>query len=182
MLVQCAQVCWGRGEDAWGTDQRLVFALYMHMCVWLCTHGISYYRPQHPIFLPFSSSIQWDPHSVSTPGLSCPAVHSCEKQRSAERDICSVRECPNNSWPFNHSGFGLCGICGVSQSVLATLVINSFISVVLFSVRSNYHNAACNNSVLSTSSWLLLENNIFLCVYREKHNVMCFLCPYFSLE
>lgn len=64
---------------------------------------------------PFFSFSHWDPHTLSPPGLSCSSVHSYEKQHSAERDICSVRECPNYSWLFNHSGFGLCGICGVSH-------------------------------------------------------------------
>lgn len=126
--------------------------LYMHMCVIVHTWYIVL-QATASNRLPFSCAIQRDPHSVSPPGLSCPAVHSSEKQRSAERDICSVRECPNYSWPFNHSGFGLRGICGVSHKYAsATLVNGSFIIIVLYSVPPNYHNS---NSVQSNSSWSL---------------------------
>lgn len=134
VIVVCSCVL-GEGREAWGIDQHL-FAY----CETLHYIRILYYRPQHPIFFPSSPSTQWDPRSVSPPGLSCPAVRSCKKQRSAERDICSVRECPNYSWSFNHSGFGLSGICGVSHKCAsATLVNGSFIIVVLYSVPPNYH-------------------------------------------
>lgn len=127
------------------------FALYMHVCD--CAR-ILYYRPQHPIFFP-SSLPNETPTPVSPPGLSCPAAQSCKKQRSAERDICSVRECPNYSWSFNHSGFGLRGICGVSHKCAsATLVNGSFIIVVLYSVPLNYQKKQQFCS-LSTSSWWL---------------------------
>lgn len=69
------------------------------------------------------------PQSAPPPALSWPTTYSCEERRRAERDICSLRECPNYSWSFNHSGFGLGGICGVSHKCApATLVNGSFIN------------------------------------------------------
>ncbi len=150
-------MCFGGGSGGLGHWSELVrlCIIYVRACVIVHTWYIVLQATASSLPL-FSSSIQWDPHSVSPPGLSCPAVHSCEKQRSAERDICSVRECPNYSWPFNHSGFGLCGICGVSHKCASAALVNgSFITVVLYSVPPNYHNTAHNNPVLSTSCWLL---------------------------
>lgn len=89
--------------------------LHTHICACAC---VAYSRPKRSIF---RSSLPANGTGVlvSPPSLSCPAVHS------AERDICSVRECPNYSWSFNHSGFSLCGICGAShKSVTATLFIS----------------------------------------------------------
>lgn len=48
----------GEGQESWGTDQRVCAYCetlhYICICVciyvWLCTHSILYYRPQHPIF------------------------------------------------------------------------------------------------------------------------------------
>lgn len=98
-------------------------ASHTHICACTC---IVYSRPKRSIFrssLPANGTTA----PVSPPGLSCPAVHS------AERDICSVGECPNYSWSFNHSGFGLCGICGASHKrVTATLVNGCFISVLYY--------------------------------------------------
>lgn len=111
------------------------FPVYLHACVWSCTHGVLYYRPQHPVLLPSSETPTPFLHQ---PYLS-PSVHSCKKQRSAERDICSVRECPNYSWPFNHSGFGLCGICGASHKCATAILVNGtfIIAVVLHFVPPN---------------------------------------------
>lgn len=127
-----AYVFWGRV----GRPEALISAwvhtvrVCMYKCSCLCdgAHMVAYIVLQTAVsnLLPFSSS-------VSPSGLSSPAVHSCEKQCLAERDICSVRECPNYSWPFNHSVFGLRGICGVShRRTTATLVNGSFIAVVLY--------------------------------------------------
>lgn len=125
-------VCFlGGGQEASHIDQQLVnifwdFALHMHVSDCAC---IVYYRPKHSIFSSSLPANETTEH-ISPPGLSCPAVHSCEEQHSAERDICSVRECPNYSWSFNHSGFSLHGICGVSHKcVTATLVNGRFIRV-----------------------------------------------------
>lgn len=114
------------GQWDWGIDQHLqgiVRVGIIYARVWLCTRVILYFRPHDPIFFSCPLLSNKTPHSVSPPGLSHTAIHSC-KEHSAKRDICSVRECPNYSWPFNHSGFGLRGICGVSHKcVSATLVV-----------------------------------------------------------
>lgn len=134
---------WGRvgeGSRHWSALMCILWDFALCICtrVWLCTHGILYYRPQHPIFRPSPPPYSETPTPLLHQAYLCPAVHSCEKQRSAERDICSVRECPNYSWPFNHSGFGLRGICGVSHKCASdTLVNGSFITVVLCSVPPN---------------------------------------------
>lgn len=44
----------GEGHEARSIDQCILCMLWDHyicMCVWLCTRGILYYRPQHPIFI-----------------------------------------------------------------------------------------------------------------------------------
>lgn len=133
VIVVCVCFLGGRGRHkAWEIDQHLCAcalwdsALYMHMRD--CAHTL-YNRPQHPVFLPFFSSAQREPQSAPPPALSWPTTYSCEERRRAERDICSLRECPNYSWSFNHSGFGLAGICGVSHKCApATLVNGSFIN------------------------------------------------------
>lgn len=161
MLVQCAHVFWGRVRRLEALISACVHfvrlcIIYALVCVIVHTwHTVL--QATESNLPPFSSSIQWDPHSVPPPGLSCPAVHSWEKQRLAERDICSVRECPNYSWPFNHSGFGLRGICGVSHKCAsATLVKWHFhYCCVFYSVPPNYHKTALKNSVLS-SRWSIL--------------------------
>lgn len=159
MLVQCAHCCFGGGSGGSRHWSVLVCILRLrivrahvcdcaHMVYCITGHSVQSSSPLllHPMRPPLCFSTS----------LSFPAVHSCEKQHSAKRDICSVRECPNYSWPFNHSGFGLRGICGVSHKCAsATLVNGSFITVVLYSVPPNYHNATCSNSVLSTSGWSL---------------------------
>lgn len=137
VIVVCSCVL-GEGWEASGIDQHLcVYCETLHyLCMCVIVHAYCITDHNLPSFF---SSIQWDPDSFSPPGLSCPAVHSCEKQREAERDICSLRECPNYSWSFNHSGFGLCSICGVSHKcVSATLVNASFITVVFNSVPPNH--------------------------------------------
>lgn len=97
---------------------------WYYICTCVIVHTCyTVFQATRSNLLLLSSSIKQDPHSVSPPGLSHTAIHSC-KEHSAKRDICSVRECPNYSWPFNHSGFGLRGICGVSHKcVSATLVV-----------------------------------------------------------
>lgn len=142
MLLLCACVFWGRVgrlEALIGTCLRIVRLYIIYALVWLCTHVVLQAKASN--LSHSSSSTQWDPHSVFPAGLSRPAAHSCKKQHSAERDICSVRECPNYSWSFNHSGFGLRGICGVSHKCeSATLVNGSFIMIVLlYSAPPNYH-------------------------------------------
>lgn len=59
-------------------------------------------------------STRWD---FGPAALPCAAIHASKERRrqQPEGDICSLRECPNYSWSFNHSGFGLGGICGVSH-------------------------------------------------------------------
>lgn len=103
------------GEGWWGGGggvlEALIIGIYACMCD--CMHVLLDNRPKHPklsLLLLFSKIPALFLHH-----LIFPALHSCEKKHSAERDICSLRECPNYSWPFNHSGFGLCGICGVSH-------------------------------------------------------------------
>lgn len=149
MFMQWAYVL-GEGQEVWGIETGCCLST----CVWLWTHHIVL-QTQLPIFL-LSPLLTNEVHTVFPAGLSFPAVHSCEKKHSAERDICSVRECPNYSWPFNHSGFGLCSICGVSHKCAPATVVNgSFVMIVLFHVPPNYHSTEYNNHVLLTSSsWL----------------------------
>lgn len=57
MLVQCAYVFWGRVRRLEALIRLCVHIvrlciIYACVCVWLCTHGVLYYRPQHPIFFP----------------------------------------------------------------------------------------------------------------------------------
>lgn len=59
----------------------------------------------------------------------CAAIHpSEERRRRAEGDICSLRECPNYSSSFSHSGFGLGGICGVSHECETAALVCVFFS------------------------------------------------------
>lgn len=101
--------------------------VYAH--AWLCMHSAIQAAASH---LPLFSPIHWDPQPVPT---SLIVSSRSFLRRAAEGDICSVRECPNYSWSFNHSGFGLCSICGVSHKCApAALVNGSFMNVVLCSV------------------------------------------------
>lgn len=57
MLVQFAYVFWGRVRRLEALISLCVhiarlWIIYACVCVWLCTHGVLYYRPQHPIFFP----------------------------------------------------------------------------------------------------------------------------------
>lgn len=181
MLLLCACVFWGRVgklEALISTCLRIVRLYITYARVWLCTHIVlqaKAFNLSH-----FSSSTQWDPHSVFPAGLSSPAAHSCKKQHSAERDICSVRECPNYSWSFNHSGFGLRGICGVSHKCAsATLVNGSFIMIVLYSAPPNYHKTII--PVRNHNS-----SQKYICVWKgEKPNktirALAFSLPLFCL-
>lgn len=87
---------------------------------------IVYHGPNHSIFSsvpPANETME----PASRPSLDVP---SCEEQHSTEGDICSVRECPNYSWSFNHSEFSLSGICGISHKrQTATRLHASFFSV-----------------------------------------------------
>lgn len=115
------------------------YTVCMHACVCVIVHTWCIVLQTTASNLTQSCSFShWDPHTFSPRGLSCSSVHSYEQQHLAERDICSVRECPNYSWLFNHSGFALCGICGVSHKcVTATLVNGSFMIVVLHCAPPN---------------------------------------------
>lgn len=129
MLLWSVHVLWGRGKMLHTLISTCMFLRFFithaHICDCAC---IVYFRPEHSIF-PSSLPANEATEPVFPPGLSCPAAHSCEEQHSAERDICSVRECPNYSWSFNHSGFSLCGICGVSHKCVTATLVNSCFNI-----------------------------------------------------
>lgn len=145
---------WGKGQEASHIYNRHlcalseIFASHTHICACAC---VAYSRPKRSIF---RSSLPANGTGVlvSPPSLSCPAVHS------AERDICSVRECPNYSWSFNHSGFSLCGICGAShKSVTATL----FISDLYFQITLK--NTHTHIYIGHSNIWTIILTTFYCC-------------------
>lgn len=93
-------------KSLWAIDQLLREPLH-YTCA-RATHARTYCMAGSGM------SARWD---LGPAALPCAAIHASKerRRRQPEGDICSLRECPNYSWSFNHSGFGLGGICGVSH-------------------------------------------------------------------
>lgn len=174
-LWQCSQVgcCWqslqiseissgnvreSRGLRHWSARVCILwdFALYMHARVWLCTHGVLYYRPQHPILLPsFLLSNETPTLFLHQPYLARPFILA----RSSIRQKETSAQWENALIIHDHLTIQdlVCAayvvfLISVRQPHLLTAVSLLLFCILYLQINTTQRH---NNSVLLTSCWLL---------------------------